>query len=207
MNFLGNINLLNNEMQQMVMDIEIDFPITPEVGRVVFKDNNLYICANILNNIPAWIPLGNLPNTYIHDQTTASTTWTINHNLNVVTPLIQLYDTNYTLIVPNSVTPVDNNTTTVTLSFAMKGRAILMSGDLGDQERLTQITPEIYAFTFTQSTANNIWVINHGLGYYPIVRVFDNTNTELQPLKIEHDSIFQTTIFFTNATSGTARLA
>jgi hypothetical protein len=51
---------------------------------------------------------------------------------------------------------------------------------------------------------SDTWTVIHGLGYYPITRVFIG-NQEVQPLSITHDSVNQTTIRFTTSQVGTAK--
>jgi len=55
MDFYGEINLKQNAMQQMVVQTETNFPETPVVGRVVFKDAKLYMCVAINNLIPSLV--------------------------------------------------------------------------------------------------------------------------------------------------------
>jgi hypothetical protein len=56
-------------------------------------------------------------------QATPSTTWTITHNLNNQYPLVQIYDTNNLVFIPQSITGTSNNVITVTFSNAVAGRA------------------------------------------------------------------------------------
>jgi len=56
-------------------------------------------------------------------QVTPSTTWTITHNLNNQYPLVQIYDTNNLVFIPQSITGTSNNVTTVTFSNAVAGYA------------------------------------------------------------------------------------
>ena len=64
----GHINLLNNEMQQFVMQTEVDFPTSPTVGRLIFRQKRVYICVEIATGVPVWVPLTNEIDTYLHDQ-------------------------------------------------------------------------------------------------------------------------------------------
>ena len=200
MDFYGNINLLNNEMQKMVLQLETNFPTVPVVGRIVFKNKRVYICAEILAGVPAWIPLTNEIDTYIHVQATASTTWTITHNLKTGTPLVQIYDTDQRMVIPNEITIIDNNTVTITVTSVMAGRAVVMYGSITGGS-----SNETPSYEHYQTSPATTWTIPHGLGYYPIVRVFVGS-TEIQPASIVHNSAFQTTITFSAVTAGYARL-
>lgn len=199
MKFHGHIDLQENEMQQMVMRTEVSWPETPIVGRMIFKDKRVYICAEIVTGVPSWIPLTNEIDTHLHNQIGSSDTWTITHNLNTTSPLVQLYDELNKMILPNEVEVIDNNTVVVTLGTAITGRAIVMYGDITGAEKSQ------FAYTHVQTSTSTTWVIPHNLGYYPIVRVFIGTE-EVQPQTVVHDSLFQTTITFSSTQVGTARL-
>lgn len=203
MDFYGDINLLNNEMQKMVLQSETQFPDTAVVGRIVFKEGRVFICAALNGSLPVWVPLTNKIDTYIHNQVAGSTTWTITHNLNNVNPLIQIYDDNLFLQIPQTVKPLSNNQIQVTFGTAVSGRAVLMLGQLDFGGGVIQ--PESIAYVHTQSSAAGTWVVRHKLGYYPIVRVFDSNSEEIQPQSIIQDDVFQTTITFSSARTGTAR--
>lgn len=129
MDFHGHIDLNNNEMQKMVLQDEADFPLTPTVGRILFKGKRVWICVEVVAGVPAWVPLTPANNTHVHDQSTASTSWTVTHNLNSVSPLVQVYDLDMNMLVPDEVFPIDNDSLTITFGVAQTGRAVVMFGD------------------------------------------------------------------------------
>jgi len=65
--------------------------------------------------------------------------------------------------------------------------------------------PSSVGSLFTQTTASNMWVVDHNLGYYPIVRVFSG-GFELIPTSIVHTSLNQVVISFNSGQVGQARL-
>jgi len=130
MDFHGNINLKQNKMQQLVFQTETGFPASPVVGRVAFKDQRLYMCIALNGAIPVWLPMTNTIDTYIHAQSTAASTWTITHNLNTTAPIVQIYDSNNSMLIPNTVTNIDNNSMSVNLGAAATGNAVVMFGNL-----------------------------------------------------------------------------
>lgn len=199
MDFHGNINLLNNEMQKMVWQQEATFPETPIVGRIAFVQKKAWICVEILSGLPVWVQLTNEIDTYVHRQDTAALTWTVTHNLNTVNPVVQIYDDEHKMIIPDRVEPIDNNSVLITLAVANTGTAVVMYGDI------TGGSASEAAYTHTQTNPATSWVIPHNLGYFPVVRVFVGNN-EIQPTSIVHDSIFQTTITFATVQTGIARL-
>ena len=56
-------------------------------------------------------------------QSSPSSTWTINHNLNNKYPLVQIYDSSDAVIIPATIVGTTTNTVTVTFSTAISGYA------------------------------------------------------------------------------------
>jgi len=125
----GHIDMNNNQVQRMVINEELTFPSPPTVGRLVFKDKRVWICVEIVADVPAWIPLTGINTTYVHDQTSSSNTWTITHNLNTGSPIVQVYDDSGNMIIPGSVEPTSNNVIVIEFNTSQLGRAIVMFGD------------------------------------------------------------------------------
>jgi len=197
MDFYGHINLLNNEIQQAVMQSEVNFPVAEATpGRLIFKDKRVFICTEIDGSLPIWVPLTNEINTYMHTQASGSTTWTITHNLNTTLPLVQVYDSAHKQFIPDEVEVISNNVVQVTLASAITGRAIVMHGDIsgGDVSET--------AYEHNQTSGSTSWVVNHNLGYKPLVRVFVG-GQEIQPQSIVVDN-FTATITFSSAQTGYA---
>jgi len=204
MDFHGNINLNNNEMQKMVMETEANFPSTAKIGRIVFHEGIVYVCAALDGNSdPVWVPLTRRIDSYVHVQDVAAGTWNVVHNLNTTNPLVQVWDANNTLLIPDDVEIVDNNSATITHANPINGRAIFMVGQLDWSGGVLQ--PEIVTYNHTQAVASDTWVVIHGLGYYPLVRAYDQTGNEINPQSVTHDSLTQTTITFSSAISGSCR--
>jgi len=198
MDYHGNINLLDNEMQRMVLSQESSFPQTPTPGRILFTNKRLYFCVEIVAGVPAWIPLTNEISTYVHEQGAASQVWNVSHNLGTTTPIVQVYDNEQKLIITDDIEVIDNNNVTVSLGAAAAGRAVVMFGSITGSEK------QDFSATIFQTTPSDTWVLSHNLGYFPVVRVFVG-NEELQPQSIVHDTMFQTTISFNTLLVGVAR--
>ena len=197
----GNINMLQNQIRNPAVQQVSNFPTTPVLGELVFKDKRFYIAVELITGIATWVPLTNEIDTYVHNQETASSTWTITHNLNTGTPGVQVYDqdTNIQLIA-DEIEIISNNEVEIRFGSALAGRAVVfwgaLAGNGGDPSQIN--------YTHTQSTLATTWTVNHNLGYHPIVRVFVG-NEEIQPASIVHDSVFKTTITFSEAKTGIAR--
>jgi len=61
-----------------------------------------------------------------HTQSGASTTWVFTHNLNELHPIIQVWDENDDIIIPQNIRATDVNTITITFSTARTGSASAM---------------------------------------------------------------------------------
>jgi hypothetical protein len=69
---------------------------------------------------------GSTPSSFTLSQTTPSTTWTINHNLNNSYPTITIYDTNGYVIIPQNILSNNVNQTTITFSYPATGYATVV---------------------------------------------------------------------------------
>jgi len=214
MDFYGDVKFSGNEnaLGQLIkpgMEAETSFPESAQVGRIVFVNQRVWMAVGLSGSDLIWVPLTNTLDTYTHTQTASATTWTINHNLNTTSPIVQVYDSaTQKLIIPDDVEVTSNNQVVVTLGIAATGRATILYGDptIGVVNGAQVLQPDQMSFeqAFSSSTA---WVVVHNLGYNPIVRVFEGTgDQELQPLSIVHDSIFQVTVQFSSVQAGRVRL-
>jgi hypothetical protein len=202
MKIYGDINLNNHQAQQACFEVVNEMPNNPVMGSVVFKDKRVWICVQVSGSV-IWVPMGAKHDTYVHDQTISGSIWSIEHNLNSMTPLVQVYTNDPVMVIPQSIFVVDENNIQISIGTTMVGKAVIMSGDTNTYGGL--LTPS-YTYEHQQSTPSSAWVIRHNLGYAPIVRVFDDQGHEFLPLDVDVDSIFQVTIRFTGPTIGTARL-
>lgn len=197
----GHINFQQNQIQQVALEVESNFPAQPVAGRLVFKDRVLYICAEIALGTPVWIPLTHEINTHIHVENSPQWTWNIQHGLNLGTPLVQVYDQeSNSMVIPNAIDVIDADNVQVTFNTAIAGRAIVMGGILSGHGN----DRPIYGYEHTQTNLATVWTVNHGLGYYPDARVFVGA-TEILPLAISHPSLFTTVIEFSSPQTGIAR--
>ena len=195
----GHVNMLQNQVQNMALEMVSNFPATPVVGQLVFKEKILYICAEIAAGLPAWIPLTNEINTYIHAQGTTASTWTVNHGLNTTTPTVQVYQaSDNKMVIPGDIQITSNNQVVISFGVAVDGRAVVMIGNEDGNSR-----PAV-AFTFNQTSPSATWTINHNLGYSPIVRVFVGTE-EVQPNSISFPTMNTTVIGFLQPYVGVAQ--
>ena len=96
------------------------------------EDGNLYIQAAGPSG-STWVPAvssvadGTFGATYTDVETVAALTWSIDHGLNTLTPIVQVY-TGSQVMVPASIRSVNVNRTEITFATATAGTAILSTG-------------------------------------------------------------------------------
>jgi hypothetical protein len=134
---------------------------------------------------------------YLHSQTSAANTWSVNHNLEYSYPNVTIYDTTGYVIQPDEIISVDNNTTRVLFTVSQAGYANVSVGGIS--------TGQADRFLFTQSSATGSWVINHGLNYkYVNVDIYDNNDQLMIPQVVTATDVNTLTVTFATATSGNA---
>ena len=197
MRILGNWDMMYNQIQNVVIQPLNNFPQIPKPGQIIFKNKTIYFCAEIGDGLPIWIPISGEIDVVLHTQSTPSTLWTINHNLNSSTVFVQVYDTAGRMIIPQDIDTSVLNTVTILFETEQDGRAVVMLGALSGKPKDT--------IAYTQSfDSSSVWVVTHGLGYFPVVRVYVG-NYEVQPASIVNDSTTQLTVTFSAPKSGIVR--
>jgi hypothetical protein len=199
MKFYGDAHLQQNYLKDAVIPLDTFFPVTPKVGQIVFKDRILYICVEIVSDLPTWVPLTNQLTAFTYIQSTDSSVWTVNHNMNSANVSVTVYDTSNRVVIPNEINVTSGNQVVVNFGAAAQGKVVVLTGTQDGQQAPT------YAFEFYQTNPATFWVIPHGLGRYPIVRIFIG-NQEVQPETITFDSLDQVTIQFSTPQVGQAKL-
>ena len=137
---------------------------------------------------------------YLHSQSAASTTWTVNHSLEYDYPSVTIYDVNNKVIIPDEITRVSNNQLTITFASAESGNAHVSVGGIsnlaGDR------------YLYTQSTPSSTWTITHALNYkYVNVDVYDNNDQLMLPQTVTATNNNTLTLVFAIPTSGNATIS
>jgi hypothetical protein len=102
------------------------------------------------------------------------------------------------MVIPDAINILGPGQITVNFGNNVAGRAVVLSGSLEGN------TKPSYAYEYSQTTPNAVWVIDHNLGYQPVVRVFSGSY-EIQPQSIFHNSANQVTITFSSAQVGVVK--
>lgn len=197
MKHYGNIDLNRNQLQNVVLPNDTNFPTDPIPGMIVFKNKKIYACVEVAAGLPVWVPMTQEIGSYIHTQTSASTAWTITHDLNATSVMVQIYDNAGISLIPDYIDVSVFNQVTVMFSTAQVGKAVITLGNLVGSPKSI--------IAYSQSFSNlSTWVVPHGLGYFPDIGVYVGGQL-VQPLSIVNNSTMQATITFTTPQSGTVR--
>lgn len=147
-------------------------------------------------------------------QSTGSSIWTINHNLNTSTPLVDIYDSTYNQLIPASVSSISANTTQITFSTAQAGYAIISKGSgissqiaVSASYAVTASYAASVGVNFEQVTPSSTWTIVHNLNNkHPLVQIYDSSDATIIPQSIVGTSTSTVTVTFSTAINGYARV-
>lgn len=193
----GDLDLLGNTLKNFALEPIDAWPLEPKPGTFIFKGSRIYICLEIESGVPVWLPMSNVLQTHIHDQFVAASVWEIDHKLQTAGCIVQVLSGDNKAIMEDEV-EFSFNHATIRFSEPQAGRAILIMGSTEGLPRPTVAYEQVFA-------NEQIWVINHNLGYLPLVRCFAG-NMEIQPTSIVHnDAMTMATATFSSPMSGRAR--
>ena len=135
--------------------------------------------------------------TVTHTQLTASTTWSFGHNLNTLTPLLQVYDLNYEQIIPNEIVSINAFASEIRFDYTQAGYAVASTGG---GLTVTGSTPRL-----TQTVAATTWSFAHNLGtQFPGFEVFDQNDYVVIPAGIYAIDENNAEIYFATPSTGVA---
>lgn len=142
-------------------------------------------------------PSSNSGQTTNFTQSVAAATWTFVHNLNTRTPLVQVYNTYYSQIVPQFVSSSNANTIVITFGIATAGYAVASTGGTiivtGSNVILNQTTPAA------------TWSFQHNLNYqYPVFQIYGSSDEVIIPQAIIATDVTSSLIYFPSPVSGKA---
>jgi cytoskeletal protein CcmA (bactofilin family) len=141
---------------------------------------------------------GNSPgSTSTMTQSVAATTWSFTHNLNTRNPLLQVYDSTNSQIIPFAVIGSDPNQATIYFDVAESGYAVASNGGLltvnGSTARLDQTTSAV------------TWSFQHNLATkYPNFIIYDSTDNVVIPAGIHAVNDMTAEIYFAFPSTGVA---
>ena len=149
---------------------------------------------------------------------TSSNTWIIGHNLDTLTPLVNVYDSSNHQIIPSEIIALDANTVEIDFSVPRIGCAIISKGSGVSAPTSSFAVSASYSISasyaenvrtvcYTATASSTTWTIPHNFGCkYVIVNVYNGSDDAIIPNRINLTDSNTTTIYFTVPTSGTALL-
>jgi hypothetical protein len=123
-------------------NLEYDYPnitIWDSTGNVIIPDSIVRVSNNqltigFISNESGWahVSVGGIStgqaDRFLYTQATEETTWTINHGLNYKYVNVNVYDDNDEMLLPQTVTATNANTTTLVFAIPTSGNAIISKG-------------------------------------------------------------------------------
>lgn len=193
----GNLDLQGNTLKNVALEPVDTWPLEPKPGTFIFKGRRIYVCLEVADGVPVWLPMSSDLQMHVHDQFVAASVWKVDHQLNTTGCIVQVLSGDNKAI---QFDEVDFSFNHVDIMFAepQAGRAILIMG-------ATEGLPR--PLTAYEQTFDNeqVWVINHNLGYTPIIRCFVG-NREVQPVSLTFsDDNKSATATFNSPLSGRVR--
>jgi hypothetical protein len=132
-----------------------------------------------------------------YTQTTNATTWSIDHSINSRTPVVEVYDQNYNVIIPTGIYNPGAFQTLIYFDVAQRGYAIISTGG--------GLTVDGANAILDQASASSTWTFNHNLGTkYPVFNIFDSNDDVIIPQRINVVDENTAVIYFSSARSGKA---
>lgn len=153
-------------------------------------------------------------NGFIYTQGSPSDTWTINHSLQTTVPLVQVYDSSYSQIIPSSITALNANVVELTFAYPLTGYAIISKGSgvssvsaVSSSYALTASYASTVGFNFEQISPSSTWTINHDLNNrHPLVQIYDSDHLTIIPQSISGSTVNTSIVTFAYPVSGYARI-
>ena len=141
---------------------------------------------------------GNSPgSTATMTQSIAATTWSFTHNLNTRNPLLQVYDSTNSQIIPYAVIGSDPNQATIYFDVAESGYAVASNGGL--------LTVNGSTSRLDQTSAAVTWSFQHNLATkYPNFIIYDSTDNVVIPAGIHAVNDMSAEIYFAFPSTGVA---
>jgi hypothetical protein len=141
---------------------------------------------------------GNAPGTTAtFTQSIAATTWSFTHNLNTRNPLLQVYDSTNSQVIPFDIVGTDPNQATIYFDTAESGFAVASNGG--------GLTVSGSTARLDQTSAAVTWSFTHNLATkYPNFEIWDSNDDVVIPAGIHAVNDMTAEIYFAFPTTGVA---
>jgi len=153
-------------------NLEYDYPnvtIWDSTGNVIIPDSivrvsNNQLTVGFISNESGWahISVGGIStgqaDRFLYTQATEETTWTINHGLNYKYVNVNVYDDNDEMLLPQTVTATNANTTTLVFAIPTSGNAIISKGGARTTSAFTEFGNGVYGLSGSLNVTGSIVV-------------------------------------------------
>ena len=153
-------------------NLEYDYPsvtIWDSTGNVIIPDSIVRVSNNqltigFISNESGWahVSVGGIStgqaDRFLYTQATTASTWTINHNLNYKYVNVNVYDNNDEMLLPQSVTATNANTTTLVFAIPTSGNAIISKGGARTTSAFTEFGNGVYGLSGSLNVTGSIVV-------------------------------------------------
>ena len=194
-----SLDMLDNLLNNMRLADLNAYPENPQVGTFAFVQRRVTVCVDVgadpQSPLPMWLPLTQELTMHHHVQVEPATVWVIEHELGYPNPLVQVYASGGSIVLPEDIRLGQvAGTIEIVFNSALTGTAVLVAGtERGAPAEIPSLVQE-----FTAATQ---WHITHNLGRIPGTRIWVN-GREVQPESVEATSSEVTVKFGTNAVAG-----
>jgi hypothetical protein len=153
-------------------NLEYDYPnvtIWDSTGNVIIPDSIIRVSNNqltvgFISNESGWahVSVGGIStgqaDRFLYTQATDETTWTINHGLNYKYVNVNVYDDNDEMLLPQTVTATNANTTTLVFAIPTSGNAIISKGGARTTSAFTEFGNGVYGLSGSLNLTGSIVV-------------------------------------------------
>jgi hypothetical protein len=153
-------------------NLEYDYPnitIWDSTGNVIIPDSIVRVSNNqltigFISNESGWahVSVGGIStgqaDRFLYTQATTASTWTINHGLNYKYVNVNVYDNNDEMLLPQSVTATNANTTTLVFAIPTSGNAIISKGGARTTSAFTEFGNGVYGLSGSLNVTGSIVV-------------------------------------------------
>ena len=130
-------------------------------------------------------------------QSSAATTWSFAHSVNSRTPIVEVYDSTYNVIIPTSIYNPGPYNTNIYFDVAQSGYAIISTGGILAVSGSNAV--------LNQNSSATTWSFNHNLHTtYPVFTIYDSNDDVIIPQRIHVVDTGSALIYFSTARTGKA---
>jgi hypothetical protein len=151
-------------------NLSYDYPsvtIWDSTGNVIIPDSiirvsNDQLTIGFISNESGWahVSVGGIStgqaDRFLYTQATEETTWTINHGLNYKYVNVNVYDDNDEMLLPETVTATNANTTTLVFAIPTSGNAILSKGGARTTSAFIEFGNGVYGLSGSLNVTGSI---------------------------------------------------